>query len=442
MSTTIEKETLVRERLNNMGWGEIRTVMETQFKAGSGEGLGGFFRAVMNAAGLNSFDETRDERTKGGKSGIAEFLAGHEQISRDHFAAAIANGPDVWAAHFGVGASTPVSEPAPAPAPAPKASPNDALAALKDALGVGQIDEAAVKRIVAREIESIDTGARRIDVSTIDGGPVVSLDEAPHPDFEKVLRLAKAGANVMLVGPAGSGKSTLARHVAKALDRSYGDVSLSAGVSESELLGYMLPTGEGGRFEYHPSDFVERYEGGGVFLFDEIDAADPNMLIVTNSATANGGFTNPIRWQNRRVARHADTVLMAAANTYGTGADMQYVGRAQLDAATLDRWYVVAMDYDPRLEASICGVTPEKIAVREFVERDEAQVTGDAARLHSTVMDWRKRAAAAGLQRVISTRALQKGVIGIRAGLLFEEIKSDLLAGWQSDERRAIGEAA
>jgi hypothetical protein len=50
--------------------------------------------------------------------------------------------------------------------------------------------------------------------------------------------------------------------------------------------------------------------------------------------------------------------VCAAANTYGTGADALYVGRNQLDAATLDRFYVVEMDYDRKLEAKLA---PEEV---------------------------------------------------------------------------------
>jgi len=53
--------------------------------------------------------------------------------------------------------------------------------------------------------------------------------------------------------------------------------------------------------------------------------------------------------------RHADTVIICAANTYGRGADRQYVGRNQLDAATLDRFAfsTVFIDFDRGLERAI-----------------------------------------------------------------------------------------
>ena len=44
---------------------------------------------------------------------------------------------------------------------------------------------------------------------------------------------------------------------------------------------------------------------------------------------------------------------MATANTFGTGANPMYAGRAALDGATMDRWIIVTVDYDRDLEADI-----------------------------------------------------------------------------------------
>ncbi|MCH7728630.1 MAG: hypothetical protein IH991_19420, partial [Planctomycetes bacterium] len=73
------------------------------------------------------------------------------------------------------------------------------------------------------------------------------------------------------------------------------------------------------------------------------------MLVVVNAALANGHLRLP---DGTTVDRHADFVCAAAANTFGTGADRQYVGRNQLDAATLDRFAAcrLAFDYDVDLE--------------------------------------------------------------------------------------------
>ncbi|MFB7052372.1 hypothetical protein ACFCXT_04375 [Streptomyces vinaceus] len=47
---------------------------------------------------------------------------------------------------------------------------------------------------------------------------------------------------------------------------------------------------------------------------------------------------------------HEDFLLLATAHTYGHGGDHQYVGRQALDAATPDRFTVIDVPIDTRLE--------------------------------------------------------------------------------------------
>lgn len=174
-------------------------------------------------------------------------------------------------------------------------------------------------------------------------------------EFKRMVQLGAARKNIMLVGPAGCGKTYLAAKLAEALDLDFADQSCSAGLSESAFTGWLLPVGKGGQFDYVSSPFIKLYENGGVFLFDEMDAADANLLTFLNKALANDSFYLPQRHTKPLVKRHPDFVAIGAANTYGHGADAMYVGRNQLDAATLDRFRVgmITMDYSKEVEQSI-----------------------------------------------------------------------------------------
>ena len=103
---------------------------------------------------------------------------------------------------------------------------------------------------------------------------------------------------------------------------------------------------------------------------------------------------------------------MASANTFGTGAGALYVGRSQLDAATLDRWYVVQMDYDREWESSL-------------------------APAHVCAFVWKLRDAISQhkFRRVASTRMIQKAAKALDAGIKWSEVQSDLLSGWTSEEK-------
>lgn len=164
--------------------------------------------------------------------------------------------------------------------------------------------------------------------------PPVKISNS-HKILPDVVMAVVAGTNPFLVGPAGSGKTTLAVQVAETLKRKF--YAENRVTSEYKLLGYMDATGK-----YVRTQFREAYEKGGVFLLDEVDASDPDVLTTFNSALANGMCPFP----DRLVSVHKDFVALAAGNTYGRGADRQYVGRNQLDAATLDRFVVIDVDYD------------------------------------------------------------------------------------------------
>lgn len=179
------------------------------------------------------------------------------------------------------------------------------------------------------------------------------------PEFKQMVELASARIPIMLVGPAGCGKTYLSEKIADALDLEYADQSCSEGMSEAVFNGRLLPIGKGGSFEHVSSPWMNRYESGGVFLLDEMDAGDPNLFTYVNKAIANTSYTVEQRFKKPVIKKHPDFVLIAAANTFGNGADAMYVGRNQLDAATLDRFKVglITMDYNRDVEASIA--TPE-----------------------------------------------------------------------------------
>lgn len=183
----------------------------------------------------------------------------------------------------------------------------------------------------------------RVAEIKVNKAPAVKLDVA-HNALPDLVTMVVAGTFPMLVGPAGSGKTTLAEQVATVLKRKF--YLESRVTSEFKLLGFIDAAGHVVR-----TQFREAYEHGGVFLLDEVDASDPDALTAFNSALANGMAAFP----DALVRRHEDFVAIAAGNTFGRGADRQYVGRNQLDAATLDRFVIIEVDYDEMLELELSG---------------------------------------------------------------------------------------
>lgn len=173
--------------------------------------------------------------------------------------------------------------------------------------------------------------------------PAVKMETA-HNALPDVVTMAVAGVFPFLVGPAGSGKTTLAEQVCTVLGRKF--YCESRVTSEFKLLGFIDAAGHVVR-----TQFREAFEHGGGFLLDEVDASDPDALTAFNSALANRMCAFP----DKLVKAHPDFFAIAAGNTYGRGADRQYVGRNQLDAATLDRFAIMEVDYDEMLELELSG---------------------------------------------------------------------------------------
>jgi ATP-dependent protease HslVU (ClpYQ) ATPase subunit len=203
----------------------------------------------------------------------------------------------------------------------------------------GKLASDLVPQLVAENIAEL---SRAVEI-TIPKLPKVKIGTA-HRFLPTLLQAVMAGCSPFLVGPAGSGKTTLCEQVAKSLGRPF---YMAARVtSEFKLVGFVDAYGKTVR-----TQFREAYEHGGVFLFDEVDASDADALTAFNAALSNGYSEFP----DGLIKRHPDFVALAAGNTFGRGADRQYVGRQQLDAATLDRFQIFEVDYDEQLELALAG---------------------------------------------------------------------------------------
>lgn len=221
-----------------------------------------------------------------------------------------------------------------------------AMQALQDIFGAPKaIDHAEVERIAREVINGVVYPTRTVIVRD---GERTEIEGNTHPRLADVVMAVSAGEHVMMVGPAGTGKSTIAEQAAASLNMSSYSISLSPQTPASALLGYMQAAGE-----YVRTLFREAYEHGGVFHFDEVDNAHPSVLAVINAGLANGHMAFP----DGMVKRHDNFRTVASANTYGRGANRQYVGRQQLDAATLDRFAVVTIDVDEALETALVYAT-------------------------------------------------------------------------------------
>lgn len=177
-----------------------------------------------------------------------------------------------------------------------------------------------------------------------------------HEKFDTVLNLVSADIPVFLTGPAGTGKNVICKQVADSLGLEF--YFSNAVTQEYKITGFIDANGH-----YHGTQFYEAFTKGGLFMLDEMDGSIPEVLIMLNAAIANRYFDFP----TGRFEANENFRIIAAGNTFGTGADIEYTGRYQLDAASLDRFALVEVDYSKLIEDSIARGDDELTAyIRAF----------------------------------------------------------------------------
>ena len=226
------------------------------------------------------------------------------------------------------------------------------------------VDEKAVGAIVDGKLNEFRKQLRKdtvkvIEVKQPDGLPNKVVGVCHHLT-EQIAQVCNLGIHQMLVGPAGGGKTTTGEKVAEILDLKFYPMSVGPQTTKSDLLGFIDAAGN-----YHTTPLREAFEHGGLLLLDEVDAANAGVLTIINALLANGycSFPDGVKQRSENFR------CICACNTYGRGADRQYVGRNQLDAATLDRFAVVDFDYDNELERMIAGNDAWVAKVQKYRER-------------------------------------------------------------------------
>lgn len=214
---------------------------------------------------------------------------------------------------------------------------------------------------------------RTIDLTVKSTNNAVNVNSSELTDNQNRL-LANIVADVpaFLIGPAGCGKSYDVEFIANKLklgdpvqyrSESAGGMftenpqyfyPINAVQQEFQLKGYMDAKGF-----YQPTNFYKAFKFGGVFLIDELDASAPEALILLNFAIANKKFEFPDG--NGTCTAHKDFRVVATGNTAGTGADIFYTGRNQLDAASLNRFVNIKYDYNEDIELALCNNDTELV---------------------------------------------------------------------------------
>ena len=221
---------------------------------------------------------------------------------------------------------------------------------------------------------------------------------------EKLAKVIDSGIkNIWMVGPAGCGKSTMARSVAKSLNLPYLCISCGIGTSATEFIGYKYPSRES-------TKFAEYYAKPSVILIDEMTALDPCVAQILNAALAN----DEIETTTGLVHRNPNCIIIATSNTFGLGADRQYVANNQLDASTIDRFIggIIEIDYSSSYEKKYDKEVVEYVNYLREIIKDNS------------------------LRRIASTRMIQAGH-KLKMNF-FKDWREQLIINWSENEKNIV----
>lgn len=206
---------------------------------------------------------------------------------------------------------------------------------------------AEVEELKKQLDEAKNAGTGSIINVVVDGKKTTTKTESVlDPNFENILHLVAAHENVYLYGPAGSGKNTIAEQIAEALGVEF--YYQNTLVTKFDVSGYKNAQGE-----YEETPFYKAWKNGGLFFADELDNSTAEAIIALNAALANGYYTFPN--SSEKVAKNPNFFCIAAGNTNGQGATEEYCGRYQMDESSRDRFAFIEIDYNKKVEESICG---------------------------------------------------------------------------------------
>jgi hypothetical protein len=218
---------------------------------------------------------------------------------------------------------------------------------LQQHLGNGSFPTERIQQLIEAALAN---SARRV-VLVKPTGETKPITGLVHKQFDIILKMTSSRVAsghpvpVWLDGPPGGGKSHIMEQLAEALELEPHILAIGPSDTKSAIVG-SVATGN-----FRPGIAYKPYKDGGVLGIDEIAAGDPGVLVSLNSLVANQAYRFP---NGELVRKHPNLHVIAADNTRGHG-NVKGMIRNRLDAATLDRFAFLRVDYDERLEAALCG---------------------------------------------------------------------------------------
>lgn len=308
---------------------------------------------------------------------------------------------------------------------------------------MGEQFERQVRKL-EKQLEDASKTVKVLKIKRYDDKKYILKNRTFPKCFDRIKTLAECRRNIMLFGPTGCGKTYTGQLLADVLGMDFVYMSLTAGKNETHFSGRDTPNIMKGTNTFQGTEFLRVFEEGGVCMLDEFDAADANLLLTINTALANGTIEVPKRPGKKVAEKHPDFVCVGTANTTGRGTTREYVGRNQLDEATLDRFRIgiVEMQFDKAIEKVVCPDEGKDFEPPESYNREDdtlQRIIDKGYGLRGTCHYIRYRIEQSRLRRILSTRFMQDAYIMMEEGKWeLKEALSAFLEGWTQEEKNKL----
>jgi hypothetical protein len=166
--------------------------------------------------------------------------------------------------------------------------------------------------------------------------------------------------NVCFIGDTGTGKSLSVYNWAFKRKLPYYRYVVSAGTTGEDLIGQMV-IDEDGKWKFHYQVLIKMMMHGGVFVFDEINAGQREIMHLLNSITDFERIAVVTQHKGEVVKASKDFLVVATMNP-----PKEY-GLNTLSPSLKSRFTPYTFNYDARVDAKVLGKDEDKLV--EFAKK-------------------------------------------------------------------------